>query len=247
MASTVKNSLNNTPVAKLVRERIEKGGERFWRVKDFQGLSSMAVAQTLSRLRKTGYIERVLIGIYYRARPTALGKSRPNPAKLQKLITGKRFFPAGISAANLLGFTTQNAGKIELATHALSLPRQLIGHDAIIHTRRPKAWTNLQESDGALLDFLRQGGKSSELSTEETIRKTLRLLSEKGRLDRLLSVSAFEPPRVRALLGALGEQLGKNPAALERLRESLNPLSKFNFGLFANLKTSAKWQAKAKL
>jgi DNA-binding Lrp family transcriptional regulator len=244
MGTTVKNSLYNSQVAKLVRQRIEKGRERFWRLKDFQGLSSMAVAQALSRLRKSGYIERVRKGIYYRARQTAFGKSRPNPAKLQKLITGKRLFPSGIAAANLLGFTTQNPNKIEVSTHALSLPRQLIGHDAIIHTRRPKAWTNLQETDAALLDFFRQGGKSSELSPEETIHKTMKLLSEDGRFERLLRVVAFEPPRVKAMLGALGEQLGKNPALLKRLRESLNPLSKFDFGHFTDLKTAAKWQAK---
>lgn len=246
MASNFKISLNNTQVAKLVRQRIEKGGERFWRLKDFQGLSFMAVAQALSRLRKTGYIERISKGIYYRARKTALGISRPNPAKLQKLISGKRFFSAGISAANLLGFTTQIANKIEISTNALSLPRQLIGHDAIIHTRRPKAWTNLKDTDAALLDFLRQGGKSSELSPEETIRKTLKLLSEDSRFERLYRVSAFEPPRVRAMLGALGEQLGKNPAALGRLRETLNPFSKFEFGLFVGLKTAFKWQSKAR-
>jgi hypothetical protein len=143
-----------------------------------------------------------------------------------------------------LGFTTQNPNKIEVSTHALSLPRQLIGHDAIIHTRRPKAWTNLQETDAALLDFFRQGGKSSELSPEETIHKTMKLLSEDGRFERLLRVVAFEPPRVKAMLGALGEQLGKNPALLKRLRESLNPLSKFDFGHFTDLKTAAKWQAK---
>ena len=246
MGSTVKNSLDNSQVAKLVRQRIEKGGERFWRLKDFQGLSSMAVAQALSRLRKTGYIERVRKGIYYRARQTTLGKSRPNLAKLQKLITGKRFFPSGIAATNLLGFTTQNPNKIEVSTHALSLPRQLIGHDVIIHTRRPKSWTNLQETDAALLDFFRQGGKSSELSSEETVRKTIKWLYEDGRFGRLLRVSAFEPPRVRALLGALGEELGRTPAALQGLRKSLNPLSKFDFGLFADLKMAAKWQAKLK-
>ena len=243
MGPNLKNT-STTQVAKWVRQRIEKGGEGFWQVKDFQGQSFMAVAQALSRLCRAGYIERVRKGIYYRSRKTALGKSRPNPAKLQKLISGKRFFPSGISAANLLGFTTQNPGKIELSTHALSLPRQLIGHDAIIHTRRPKSWTNLNDTDAALLDFFREGGKLSELSPEETIRKTLKWLSEDGRFSRLLRVSAFEPPRVRALLGALGEELGRAPASLQGLRKSLNPLSQFDFGLFANLKTAPIWQAK---
>ena len=246
MSTAIKPSSNNPKIAELIRQRIEKGGERLWQLKDFRDLSFMAVAQALSRLKRAHYIERIRKGVYYRARQTTLGKSRPNPSTIQKLISGKRVFPSGIAAANLLGFTTQNANKMEIATNALSLPRQLIGQAAIIHTRRPEAWANLQESDAALLDFLRQGGESSELSTKETIHRTLKLLSENGCFERLLKVSAFEPPRVKAILGALGEQLGKNPAALGHLRESLNPFSKFDFGIFTDLKTAGKWQAKAR-
>ena len=44
-----------------------------------------------------------------------------------------------------------------------------------------------------------------------------------------------EPPRVRAILGAIGEQIGKKTAVTQRLRASLNPFSKFDFGLLAGL------------
>ena len=126
-------------------------------------------------------------------------------------------FPSGIAAANLLGFTTQNAERNEVATSALSLPRKLVGSDTVIHARRPEAWTGLSETDAAMLDFLRRAGRTSELSPEETVRRTLALFSEKDRFDRLLKVAPTEPPRVRAMLGAIGEQLGKSPA-LDRLR-----------------------------
>jgi hypothetical protein len=96
----------------------------------------------------------------------------------------------------------------------------------------------------SLLDFLRRGGKTSELSPEETIRKTLALISDKGRLERLLKVADSEPPRVRALLGAIAEQIGKNAAARTRLHASLNPLSRFDFGLLAGLSHARSWQAK---
>jgi hypothetical protein len=46
------------------------------------------------------------------------------------------------------------------------------------------------------------------------------------------------------MLGALGEQLGKRPATLGRLRESLNPLSRFDFGLLSGLPNAKRWQAK---
>jgi hypothetical protein len=46
-------------------------------------------------------------------------------------------FPAGIAAANLLGFTTQNTVRVEVAPDGLSLPRWIVGKETVIHTRRP--------------------------------------------------------------------------------------------------------------
>lgn len=232
-------------IAKMIRERIERGGERLWRLEDFEGLPSTAVAQALSRLTRDGVIERLSKGTYYRSRQTTFGKSRPNPAAVQELASRRKsIFPSGIAAASLLGFTTQTARRGEVSTSALSLPRKLIGIETVIHTRRPEAWAGLSNTDAALLDFLRRGGKTSELSPEETIRKTLALISEKGRLERLLKVADSEPPRVRALLGAIAEQIGKNAAARARLHASLNPLSRFDFGLLAGLSHARSWQAK---
>jgi hypothetical protein len=132
----------------------------------------------------------------------------------------------------------------EIATSALSLPRKLVGNETVIHTRRPEAWASLSETDAALLDLLRHGAKFSELSKEDTIRKLLVLLSEQGRFGRLLKIADSEPPRVRAMLGAFGERLRANPRALRQLRASLNPFSRFDFGLLVSLPTARSWQAK---
>ncbi len=232
-------------VAGAVRTRIERGGESLWRLEDFRDLPFTAVAQALSRLARAGQIERLSKGIYYRCRPTAFGMSRPNPASLQRLAgCWKPMFPAGIAAANLLGFTTQTPARGELATTASSLPRKLIGPDAVIHTRRPHTWANLSDTDAALLDFLRRAGRTGELPPEATIRRTLGLLSESGRYLRLCSIAKLEPPRVRAMLGALGERLGKHSRAVSKLRETLHPLSRFDFGVFAALPNAKAWQAK---
>src|SRR5271157_814620 len=174
----------------LIRRRIEQGGERVWRLEDFRDLPFTAVAQALSRLAREGAIERLSKGIYYRTRETALGKSRPNPAKIQGLASNRKtVFPSGVAAANLLGFTTHTAGRREIATSSLSLPRKLVGRDTVVHTRRPEAWATLPEIDAALLDFLRRAGRTSELSPEQTVQRTLALLSEKGRFERLLKVA----------------------------------------------------------
>ncbi len=234
-------------IARLVRKRIEQGGERLWRHQDFGDLPITPVARTLSRLAERGMIERLSKGVYYHARSTSFGKSLPNPAAVQKLASDqKRVFPSGVAAANLRGFTTQTAGRNEVSTIAGSLPRKLIGAEAVTHTRRPAAWAKLADGDAALLDFLRRGGRTSELSPKETVARTVSLLSEIGRFERLLKVADSEPPRVRALIGAIGEEIGKKPGALAQLRRSLNPLSRFDFGLLAGLPSAPHWQAKAR-
>ncbi len=243
----MKLASNHTSTATFIRQRIEEGGERIWRLEDFQSISFGAAAKALSRLTRQGKIQRLSKGLYYRSRQTAFGKSRPNPAAIQKLVTRRsNVFPSGIAAANHLGFTTQNAPRAELATSASSLPRKLVGQDAIIHTRRPEAWSRLSETDAAILDFFRSGGRTSELNSQQTIDRMQKLLSESGRYARLLAAAPTEPPRVRALLGAFGERLGLPPRKLASLRESLNPLSRFDFGIFVAMPNAKAWQAKGK-
>lgn len=244
MSQFARSSARASSAAGSVRKRIEHGGERLWRVADFRDLPFAAAAQALSRLTRRGMLDRLSKGIYYRSRETTFGKSRPNPALMQTLAANRaKIHPSGIAAGNLLGFTTQTAVRHEVSTSALSLPRKLISSDTIIHTRRPEAWADLSESDAALLDFLRQRGKSSELSPDDTVRRALALASEEGRFGRLLKVACSEPPRVRAMLGAIGQQLGKRPVVLRRLRESLNPFSRFDFGMLARLRYAREWQA----
>lgn len=184
------------------------GRRSLWRLEDFQDCSFTGAAQALSRLKRAGLIERLSKGIYYRP-------GVPHSAHAVRIRLGSR--------ANLLGFSMQTARRAEVVTTALSLPRKLVGSDTIIHTRRPERWADLSETDTALLNFLRRAGRTSELSPEETARCTVSLLSAPGRFERLLKAALSEPPRVRAILGAIGEQRGKKQASLESLRASLNP------------------------
>jgi hypothetical protein len=232
-------------VAAAVRKRIEEGGERTWRLVDFEGMPLTAVAQALSRLARQGVIERLGKGLYYRPRQTAFGPSKPNRAQIRSLPLRRRgVFPAGVAAANVLGFTTQNAARVEVATYGPSLPRLIVGKETVIHTRRPESWRELSDTEAALLDFLRNRGQSSELSPEATVKKLLEHFREAGRLDRLLTIAESEPPRVRAMLGAIAQQLGQPESRLAALRQSLNPLSRFDFGRLVLLKHARQWQAK---
>ena len=245
MAGRTKPATGTPRGARWICRRIERGGERLWRFDDFHGAPVSAVAQALSRLARAGEMQRLRKGVYYHPRKTALGKSRPNPAAIRELANsrGKSIFPAGVAAASLLGFTTQSVGCAEVATRGFRLPRRFLVNDTVVHTRRSEAWRGLTDTDAALLDFLRRAGRTSELSREETVKRTLDLCFADERFKRLLRV-ASEPPRVRAMLGAIGGQLGKEPGALRSLRGSRNPVSRFDFGMLRGLAHKEEWQAK---
>jgi hypothetical protein len=240
-----KRGTGTASTAEIIRRQIESGGERVWQLADFDGMPFTAVAQTLSRLARQGAIQRLGKGLYYRPRQTAFGSSQPNAARIRALpVRRKKAFPSGVAAANLLGFTTQNPARIELATNGSSLPRLIVGGEAVIHTRRPESWQALPETDAALLDFLRNRATHSELSPDETVRKLLAFFREPGRFERLLTIAPSEPPRVRAMLGAIGQQIGQPEHRLRALRKDLNPLSRFDFGILTALAYAKQWQAK---
>lgn len=240
-------SLKSFRVAGLIRQRIEGGGERLWAYRDFEELPGLAVAQALSRLARAGKIQRLSRGVYYRGRTTAFGPSRPNPDLLRSLAAQSRpIFSSGASAASLLGFSTQTPRRMEVSTLSGSLPRKLIGDETRVHFRRPGTWATLSDKDAAVLDFLRNGGKFNELPEEQMIDRLLALLAEENRFDRLAKIAHAEPPRVRAMLGALGERLGRKPRTIRELRESLNPLSRFDFGRLAALPNAQSWQSKTR-
>jgi len=46
------------------------------------------------------------------------------------------------------------------------------------------------------------------------------------------------------MLGALGQQLGAPEHTLSKLHDSLNPLSRYDFGMLSTLDHAREWQAK---
>lgn len=229
--------------AAYVREQIEKGGERFWRPSDFSDHSPAAVTQALSRLASEGLVERAHRGIYYMPRQTAVGPSTYTASTLNQEVLTTRIFPAGTAAANVLGFSTQIPMKPEYATPANYSPKALDG--AIVYKMRPDSWKDLETDEGALLSFLRDRGRTSDLSDSETVRKLVSIfIASPDKYRKLVCVSDDEPARVRAMLGAIGQEIGAEKKLLVRLRRGLSIFSSYDFGRLGALKYAEDWQAK---
>ena len=228
--------------ARVVRDRVHRGGARFWKHLDFQGLPPSAVATELSRLAHEGELKRVEKGVYYHPVSTSFGMSMPAASVAAAESLRAPVHPAGLTAANVLGLTTQNPRRPEYATPAPGPPTAL--RNAVVHTGRPAQRSGLSAEDGAILEILRERADSSDLSPEETVGRLKRLLGDEDRFRRLATAALAEPPRVRAMLGALGQELDMPRAQVVRLRRSLNPLSRFDFGHLAALRHAREWQAK---
>jgi hypothetical protein len=228
--------------AAVVRERVEKGGRAYWKHSDFEDLSPSAVATELSRLSREGELQRVGKGLYYRPTPTSFGMSVPGASATAANLLSTPVHPAGLSAANLLGLSTQNPRRPEYAITSFGRPVAL--GDARVRDGRPAERASLSAEDGAILETLRDRASSSDLSPQLTAQRLIQLLAEPGRFERLSEAAAAEPPRVRAMLGALGQAIGAEAVLLEKLRRSLNPLSRFDFGPLRALPDARQWQAK---
>lgn len=229
-------------VAATVRDRVTHGKADYWRYSDFADLPASAVAMTLSRMAAEGVLNRVGKGVYYRPHPTAFGASGPAASAVAAQTLRAPVHPAGLNAANVLGLTTQNPRRPEYATPA-SAPPQALGN-AIVHTGRPASRVGLSAEDGAILETLRERARNSDLSPQQTIGRLRRLLADEDRFRTLAAVAIEEPPRVRAMLGALGQEFGMPESVLAPLRASLNPLSRFDFGALDSLRSARQWQAK---
>jgi Family of unknown function (DUF6088) len=242
MPKASKPSQRQSSTAAIVRKRVSGGTERYWKHSDFADLPASAVAMALSRLAREGVLQRVGKGVYYRPRRTSLGPSMPAASGVASQTLQTALHPAGLNAANVLGLSTQNPGRAEYATPAAGPPSVLRG--AVVHTGRPAGRAGLSAEDGAILETLRERARYSDLSPQRTAARLTRLLSDEKRFTKLSDAALDEPPRVRAILGALGEELGMPERTLARLRTSLNPLSRFDFGQLRALRYAKRWQAK---
>lgn len=273
---------------KLVERFAKANAGTLVRATDFRGVSAGAVSKALSRLEATGQLDRVAKGVYYIPKQTLLGQSRPSASTVVAKVLSGRVRPRGVTAANLLGLSTQVAAKPEFVVYSQSRL-----DTSALRTKRRKVSTtlgvHLAPEYAALLEVLRDRGRFSELGDQETLlrvrdaltarraRKTdeedekkrnspvlhrlagvashaktrafstqddAALANDSKRLRELVESAMSEPPRVRAMLGALLEDLNMPKRLWNPLRESLNPLSRFDFGPFRALPNAKEWQAK---
>lgn len=228
-------------VAYAVRSRILRaGGDRLWAYLDFPPEDRVAVSAALSRLARMGLIARVRPGVYYRPRRTVLGPSRPDPEVVLDAVLrlrGADPVPSGIGEYSRLGLTTQASGSI---TRAVSrrVNHAILREIPVYLSARPlEKQKGIRSEERTALDALRDLARIPDSTPRDVVERIVTLIrAGKLNFSRLARFALVEPPRVRAVLGAMGEDVrSEGPRGrevvlkenLERLRSSLNPLSSY--------------------
>jgi len=247
--SSAMNRIKSESIAHKIQKRILKSGDdHLWSFHDFLDIdpsAPTAVAAALSRLSRSGELRRVRRGLYYRPQKTAFGESQPNPESVVKMLLHDRK-AVRTRDFNRLGLTTQMSGAL---TNAASRTVRLKGVRGIPlrFVNRPLSeQKGIRDDERTVLDALR-GIDAIPDTTPAKVIARIKLLIKRGEFDfgRLARFALTEPPRVRALLGAIGEDAGAAPDKLAQLRSTLNPLSAYRIaGAAAALKHPTAWQIK---
>jgi len=233
---------NSNSASAQIKAQIERAEERLWRHQDFIGLPVCAVNQTLSRLARRGILMRIRKGLYFGPTNKSRTQSLPSEDTVLESVLRHRIHPAGRTAAHILGLIALEPEEAEYATAASEAPSNL--PNLRVFTGRSKSRDGLSEIEGAILEILRMRAMGSERSAKETIGQLVQFLRCQDTFVRLARAALDEPPRVRAMLGALGQEIEANRTELALLRASLNPISRFDFGLLKGLRFAREWQSK---
>ncbi|GHT32318.1 hypothetical protein FACS189434_03790 [Bacteroidia bacterium] len=205
-----------------------------------------AAAKALERFVNKGVIKRISTGVFYKPKQTVFGELKPNEEEVLKPYLfehGKRIaYITGTSLYNRMGLTTQIPKKIKIACR----DKRIFISRGNIKATAVKSYVDVNEKNFFLLeilDALKDLNKIPDLDKNSAIKILSNILQNLNIADvkLLIKYSLSYPPRVRALLGALLENLNFE-IDFSTLKKSLNPLSEFNYNIENLLSTAKNWK-----
>ena len=211
---------------------------------EIQKSEYLATAKTLERLIKKAYIKRISTGVFYKPKQSVFGELKPNEEEIIKpylFKNGKRIaYITGALLYNKMGLTTQIPKEIKIA----SRQKRIYISKGNIKATAVKSYVDVTDKNYIfleILDALKDFKRISDLDKKSAIiilQNTLRELNLKSR-QQIIKISAYYPPRVIAFLGAILESIGVEEN-INKLKENLNPLTKYDLGIDDNLLSTIK-------
>ena len=195
----------------------------------------VSAAKALERLQTKGVIKKISKGKFYKPEQTVFGELKPNYyEQLRPYLyeNGKRIaYVTGVSLYNQMGLTTQVANQIKIASYnkRIYIKQGVLKADAV------KSYAEVSESNYkqlGILDALKDIKQIPDSKVANSIQLLGNLIVQQSdkKIKELIKYALLYPPRVRALLGAILENMEGN-IETEMLKKELNPLTKYQIGL----------------
>lgn len=205
-----------------------------------------AVIKALNRMVKSGKLDKLSKGKYYKPETTAFGNLLPDQKQVVKdlleengKLTG---YLTGYSIYNQLGLTTQVSNTIQIGKNEIR-PNFKRAPYAISFIKQKNIITKENTPLLQLLDAIRNIKKIPDTTVEAACKRILVIVNKLIEKDQstMVRLALKYPPATRALLGAMLEQ-SKAAALTAPLFESLNPITKYKLpGVDKALSTAQKW------
>jgi len=206
----------------------------------------LAAAKVLERLQKKGILKKISKGVFYKPEISPFGELKPSEQEIMKPYLfegGKRIaYVTGSYLYNQLGLTTQLTSGIKIASRS----KRIKINTGALNASPVKSYADVDDANYQLLGFL-DAMKDLKIIPDGDIKSSISIFCYRiGQLtneeiEEMIKYALVYPPRVRALLGAILEQLNRTKG-IEKLKEKLNPLSHFKLGIKSSyLKSISNW------
>ena len=204
-------------------------------------------AKALERLQKEHLIKRLSKGVFYKPEQTIFGELKPGYAELLRSYlfeNGKRVaYETGASLYNRLGLTSQMAFRIQIASRSkrIYIDRGSLNASAV------KSYAEVTDENYqvlGLLDAFKDIKIIQDSSTSQIVRRLSAIVKnlKEDQIALLIKYALVYPPRARALVGAILENIGIKERGMDDLKDSLNPLTKIKISVKeTDLPTKTNW------
>ncbi len=206
----------------------------------------ISAAKSLERLQSKGLIKKLSKGRFYKPEKTVFGELQPDYYEILRpylFENGQRIaYETGVGLYNSLKLTTQMPFVIRIACNK----RRITINNYAVKAKSVKSYVDVNDSNYqllGLLDAIKDIKTIPDTSIKSIIGRLCALLKELNTFQQkeMINYALSYPPRVRALLGAILEDISVD-IDLSSLVDSLNPMSKYKIRVPNDvLLSSSKW------
>ena len=200
----------------------------------------------LGRMVKDGILRKAGKGRFYHPKKSIFGEVMPSHEEFVKDLLWKGDTPigyiTGYSRWNQMGLTSQISGIIQIGINGVK-KNTVRGIYPVRFIKQPNVITEDHIPFLVILDAINNLRKIPDSTISESVERLTAIIRQfnSEEIEKMAALAMKYPARLRALLGAILENIGYDSVSYE-LFGTLNPLTKYDYsGLLAHLPNSRKW------